>query len=79
MILQYYSALLKLHLECSVLFWVPQHQRDLDIPEGVQQRTTLWNISLRRDAERTGTVQSGKEEAQGTSYPYMPERMMQSG
>jgi len=71
MILQFYSALLKLNLECSVLFWVPQHQRDLECNRGLPSGTPLLG-----DSERTGTVRPGEEEVQRASYPYMPERMM---
>ena len=34
------SALVRPHLQCWVLFWVPQYKRDMDILERDQQRAT---------------------------------------
>ena len=39
-ILTFYSALVRPHLKYWIQFWTPQHKRDMDIQETVQQRTT---------------------------------------
>lgn len=68
-IIHLYPTLITLHLEYGVLFCPPppQHRKDIDKGEGVQQRITrtvgTWALTLWGGAEEPGLVQPGEEEA----------------
>lgn len=61
----------------SILFWIPQSRRDMDLLEQVHQHTTkitkiikaLKNLSY-KESLRSGSVQLGEERS---SYPYSRE------
>jgi len=66
MILPLYAALVKLHLEQCVHFWVPQYKRPMAILERVQQKATkmmkgLENLSYEERLRELGLFSKEKK------------------
>lgn len=72
-ILSLYSTLMRSHLECNAQFWAPQYNRDIDIPERVQQkgRSRHWSTSCMRTGWESWDSSACREGSGGTLLRYI--------
>ena len=68
MTLPLYSSLMRSHLEHFIQFWGPQHEKDMELLEYVQRRTT----KMIQRAERSMALHPGGEKAAGRPYSSLP-------
>ncbi|GAB0181345.1 trafficking protein particle complex subunit 9 [Grus japonensis] len=73
-IIRFYSALVRPHLEYCVQFWSPQFKKDVDRLERIQKNAMkmIKGLEKLRHEEGVRSLLRGEEKAQGRSYHSIP-------